>query len=243
MEQSALFNSANLALDVLAAANTTVANAGVSTLWCPSDPDASTLYEFFVNPLYMRLSSYAPNMGLWPWDLIQPCDATYGSSYPAASASRYGPISYSSAVRLAGIIDGTSNTILFDEVNVGFDIAIPFGFAYGSVSAWSIHEFMGSSLFAPNSYWGADLNSPAFFRAIYSVGSKHPGGANLAFCDGSVRFLKDSINSWPINSTTGFPTGLDFISHPYYALGTARPGVFQALSTRNGGEVISADAY
>ncbi|WP_165075881.1 DUF1559 domain-containing protein [Paludisphaera rhizosphaerae] len=45
--------------------------------------------------------------------------------------------------------------------------------------------------------------------------SNHPGGVNTAFCDGSVRFIKDSIglNAW------------------------------WALGTRNGGEIISADAY
>ncbi|APW61471.1 DUF1559 domain-containing protein [Paludisphaera borealis] len=45
--------------------------------------------------------------------------------------------------------------------------------------------------------------------------SNHPGGVNLGMADGSVRFLKDSIN---------LPT-------------------FWGIGTRNGGEVISADAY
>jgi prepilin-type processing-associated H-X9-DG protein len=26
--------------------------------------------------------------------------------------------------------------------------------------------------------------------------SFHPGGLNVAFCDGSVHFIKDSISSW-----------------------------------------------
>jgi len=46
--------------------------------------------------------------------------------------------------------------------------------------------------------------------------SYHPGGANILFCDGSVLFIKSSIN---------------------------RTGVMWSLATRNGGEVISSDQY
>jgi prepilin-type N-terminal cleavage/methylation domain-containing protein/prepilin-type processing-associated H-X9-DG protein len=45
--------------------------------------------------------------------------------------------------------------------------------------------------------------------------SWHPGGANMCFTDGSVRFVKESVN----------------------------PAVVRALITRAGGEVVSADAY
>ncbi|HEU5118956.1 MAG TPA: DUF1559 domain-containing protein, partial [Isosphaeraceae bacterium] len=45
--------------------------------------------------------------------------------------------------------------------------------------------------------------------------SLHPSGCNFLFCDGSVRFLKESIN----------------------------PRVFSYLSTRAGGEVVSANQY
>jgi len=51
----------------------------------------------------------------------------------------------------------------------------------------------------------------------YTIGaaSYHPGGVNVAMADGSVRFIKDSVNQQ----------------------------TWWALGTRNGGEVISSDSY
>jgi prepilin-type processing-associated H-X9-DG protein len=45
--------------------------------------------------------------------------------------------------------------------------------------------------------------------------SKHPGGVNVGLCDGSVRFVKNSVNIY----------------------------IFQALASTKGSEVISSDSY
>jgi prepilin-type N-terminal cleavage/methylation domain-containing protein/prepilin-type processing-associated H-X9-DG protein len=51
--------------------------------------------------------------------------------------------------------------------------------------------------------------------SFINAGSFHPGGANFAFADGSVRFIKDSVNML----------------------------TYESLGTRGSGEVISADSY
>jgi len=78
-----------------------------------------------------------------------------------------------------------------------------------------------------------DVDSWAYLAPYQQLGqfgfhSRHPGGANFLFGDGSVRFLKESIS-------LGVPS--------YNAAGPNNVGVYRQLSTIASGETISSDAY
>jgi prepilin-type processing-associated H-X9-DG protein len=76
--------------------------------------------------------------------------------------------------------------------------------------------------------WCFIQNNGADYRLLGQFGfrSQHPGGANFLFADGSVKFLKETID----------------LGNPNYTPPISK-GVYRQLSTRNGGEVISSDTY
>ena len=57
-----------------------------------------------------------------------------------------------------------------------------------------------------------------------------------------MRFIKDSIQCLPYNPTTGVPAATSTCGDLWTQI-IAESRVYQALSTRNGGEVISSDQY
>ena len=84
---------------------------------------------------------------------------------------------------------------------------------------WLNDKFSYSHTQTPNrrSCWYNDVGGRPWSGAasVVAASSRHPGGVNTAFADGSVKFIKSSINN----------------------------AAWVGLGTRNGGEIVSSDSY
>jgi prepilin-type N-terminal cleavage/methylation domain-containing protein/prepilin-type processing-associated H-X9-DG protein len=273
-EQGQVFNALNQSLGMYCDAQYTVIATGINTLWCPSD-SIITGYTYTYpagallnGPMKMYYSSYATSFGDWatgipytstnlPGRLQQANGITYAVGYPAAYPSPAGPPDPHAAgvgvqtCRIASVTDGTSNTISLGERAHGM-----FSTTNGDINCWNwwVSGNYGDTQFTefyPINPWkkigsaiGVGIQGDDF---ILGASSFHPSGANFGFCDGSVRFLKESIDCWQLvlNGSNELPVGVTYdpAVRIYVVTRQAHIGVYQALGSRNGGEVISADSY
>ncbi len=201
----------------------------IKILICPSDPLPQRVVQITAAiskpPPWSRgfygMSSYGGNAGTRSFPPIP------SSNIPAMT--RDGIFFLDSCVRLTDITDGTTNTFLFGERyhrDPQFDLQQPIVYPgadhiedvgrWGIVAGLGIMAHVTLSGVTPINYQvpaGGDLL--AVLNRYCTFGSGHPGGANFAFADGSVRFLSDNT---PLQT-------------------------LQALSTRAGGEVVSGDEF
>jgi prepilin-type N-terminal cleavage/methylation domain-containing protein/prepilin-type processing-associated H-X9-DG protein len=225
-------------------ANSSIALTKVSIFQCPSDRNqlfqVNPQYAggFLSKPLLTK-GNYGVSWGNTYWGQDQPpttaaappmTDPITGA-VPVFQKSAFGHYN----VRFANVTDGLSNTIFLAEVLQGdqFDIrgllwsSIPGGGTFFSrMPPNNPRDWYQGGVFGDwlnNKYFcvsnpGQDLpcTAGASDQGAYAgARSRHPGGINVLMGDGSVRFVKNSVN---------MPTWL-------------------ALNTMQAGEVISADQY
>jgi prepilin-type N-terminal cleavage/methylation domain-containing protein/prepilin-type processing-associated H-X9-DG protein len=269
VEQLTVYNAINFGDCPYSCRNSTAESVGISMYWCPSDGTISGLR--FVEQCagwdgtpvgitytnYAGMSgSYMPNDGKYP--TMNDLNAENGvypeqGTPPFVNASSPGT---RAPVTIASVTDGTSNTIAFAETAHGkFSQAgcNASGHCDWECSGWWADGSFGNSQIS--SYYPPNISIPATYytTGIFGVSatcdannippvtamSYHPGGVNCGFADGSVHFIKNSISSW--NSLAIVRATVNGVNCTVPA-GTAQ-GVWQSLSTKAGGEVISSDSY
>jgi prepilin-type processing-associated H-X9-DG protein len=237
LERQPLYNAVNFDRNLYLSPNTTIFATGVDTLWCPSDagsnqPVIYDLTETTNNTIY--LTNYLGCAGSW---------YNHGRN-PVRMEQNNGLFWAASSVRLAAVSDGTSNTLALGERAHSLLTA-------DTAAYWSwwadgdIGDTMFSTLFPMNPQDRVKDGSLPFTDSLYwtsSASSRHPGGANFAMLDCSVRFIKNSIDCWTIDPATNLTRGLTQGGNPVlysWDNKVLRWGVYQKLSTRKFNDFVS----
>jgi len=270
MEESPVYSAYNTSFAYRCDPNVTVSGTGMGSLWCPSDTRIAGV--FYTEPAGTHgkglpqnfyFTSYAGCYGEWASIISNP-SASLQQQNGAIVSNGIAPVfglgsgfSRGGVVTIAAITDGTSNTIAFSEHAHGLLSSTDPENSFNKWNWWVSGNYGDTAftVFYPinvqkrTQNWDDGVTSGGYTEGgafLNAATSFHPGGANFAFCDGSVRFLKDSISTWPLDNT-GTPPGaaMNQTTKVWTVTDTTqfKPGVYQALGSINGGEVVSADAY
>jgi prepilin-type processing-associated H-X9-DG protein len=167
-----------------AMANTTVVGGVVSEFTCPSDvrplavTDVLTLRYWRVNA---RRSNYLLSGGMYT-------DFKCAANVDPV-ASMQGAFLADVSTSYAEFTDGTGNTLLIGEAR-----QINSSPNYGPYWGSGTHSAVVMINYDRNSPPGYYLPNARDNPFAWTAGSRHPGGANMLYADGSVRFVKNSIS-------------------------------------------------
>jgi prepilin-type processing-associated H-X9-DG protein len=236
MDQSATFDAFNVSLAVIGPEQKTARSAHVAVFICPSDTDAVQIQTFDMRAMLLDSTNIVD---------IESNVPVYASSYAGCHSSHGGGgleiIAFGCKRSLKGI--ELSNGCITSGVDVTIE-SVTDGLSHTMViSEKSLTtRIVASRLIAepiPNCAWIVGTDAANLFVALKgpnvfqfdqrhrawseSATSQHYNGVNIVMGDGSVRFVKNSIDATSV------------IGKPF--------GVWQRLASRNDGYNIEAGAY
>jgi len=227
VEQGSVYNAINFSLPIEVGANSTARLTTLNAFRCPTDAsfravftvvDTTTSASTLGNPICdLASSSYVGCFGKGDPSSLYPYSTT---DDPPGRDNGEGLFVRNKSITIAQILDGTSTTLAAGEKSQNLARASWAGAVTNS--SVPITELQAEGGLSPETgdalvvAHTGELNGPNSRPAhADQFWSRHPGGAQFVFADGSVRFIKEQ-----------------------------RPiAIFKALGTRQGGEVVGSDAY
>ncbi|MHC5540350.1 DUF1559 family PulG-like putative transporter [Singulisphaera rosea] len=236
MEQTSLFNMINYGIIRTDLGNNTVIATVVTAFLCPSDKQNSL-------PAGQAGTNYRPNSGNGiqfvagasdPWGFNTSLPPFNGPFFPV-SKTRIADITDGTSNTTAFCEMGKgdmSNAIATEKTDAFWTQTHPTtpdgaisdcqsfqvsNLSFQGLSTGGVPWITGSTSAMYNHVNVPNKRTCIFppGRIMNSANSYHPSGVNATFCDGSVRFLKESVNL----------------------------SIWRAIGSMNGSEVVSADAY
>ena len=214
MEALSLYDAVNFSLATTDPGSQTARAAQLNTFTCPSN--------MAIRPLTIKDGSGNVLVAdLAAGQYI----AVAGQLEPEEFAAQNNGVFYrNSRIGFRDITDGTSTTLMVGERSQNVADAtwvgmIPNGRSCNNPT-WPVQDCETSNVLilghtgpSPDEPWVDVPNNKK--AGVDDFHSRHPGGCHFAFCDGSVRFIKETVN----------------------------PQAFSELASRAGGEVISGDSF
>jgi prepilin-type N-terminal cleavage/methylation domain-containing protein/prepilin-type processing-associated H-X9-DG protein len=231
LEQAPVYNSINFVLGIEFPANQTARLTVLQSFLCPTDAwrrdtftvvDATTTSTAPGHPICdVASSNYLGSIGTGDVSSLYPYIIDSDNTPPGRDNGN-GLFCRNHSIKFAQITDGTSQTFAVGERSQNLSRATWTGAVTNAAvplvalqAERGLDPEGGGALVLSHTGEGHGPNSPSGLAHGDQYWALHPGGANFLFVDGSVRFIKEMV---------GF-------------------GVFQALATRQGGEILSSDAF
>jgi prepilin-type N-terminal cleavage/methylation domain-containing protein/prepilin-type processing-associated H-X9-DG protein len=213
LDQTAIMSATNFSLLTTDAGSHTVRRTILNIFLCPSNSGGSSLLSITDAAGNVLVSDLAAGQYV----------AVAGQWEPEEFAALNNGMFYrNSRIGIRDVTDGSSTTLMVGErsqnvANATWVGMIPQGVACNNPN-WPTQDCEHSNVLilghtgpSPDEPW---IDVPNFKKSgADDFHSLHPGGCNFLFCDGSIRFVKETIN----------------------------PQVFSYLSTKAGGELVSSD--
>ncbi len=212
--QTPLYNAINFTRSVQRAENSTVVSSALAFLLCPSDgarpstvdvPDSTTGNTLCT----MATANYVLSIGT-----VRPTCRICRDQFD-------GVFGRDTAIKPADILDGLSQTFGGGERAWKWSAVTALGVVPHSKSL--DHNKAGWFVLGPSYVLGTTFNigfnvcpepvddgKDEYYSYAEAFGSMHPGGSNFWFCDGSVRYLQDTIDirrAWDYATRAGDPKG------------------------------------